>query len=263
MKTLLNTSLVTLFVLTTMLVQSVQAQTTGVIDITGTYVSEITSHKADFDAKKHGKMVLLLEQHGNTVTGTDSSGKADLRGTRIGDTIKFDFWAPYWSYGADGVWKVNADGTQLEGSWENKDKGFGEWNLTKIESDAAQNPKVESTSATDYSDINVTGTYSADIISTHSMTLKTMLSDPEAEQKPEVKIVQNGSQITGTYDDGEGQIWGEIQGDTIKFDYTTHNAHTGRGVWKVKPGDDEITGTFTPMSHSDHKRGEWNLTKIE
>jgi hypothetical protein len=43
MKTILNTSLVTLFVLTTMLGQSVQAQTTGDIDVTGTYVADIIS----------------------------------------------------------------------------------------------------------------------------------------------------------------------------------------------------------------------------
>ncbi len=110
------------------------ASDSTVIDITGTYVSERTYHALPHTAgQKHGKIVILLEQHGNTITGTDSSGKADIRGTRKGDTIKIDFWAPFWSYGADVVWKVNADGTQLEGSWVDRHTGYGKWNLTRIE----------------------------------------------------------------------------------------------------------------------------------
>ena len=117
--------------------QAAPKSTESNIDNTGTFVSEITNNdRTDFmRVRRHNNIVLILEQHGDTITGTDSSGKADVRGTRKGDTIKFDFWAPNLNYGKEGVWKVNANGTQLEGSWRTSQgkSGSGQWNLKKIE----------------------------------------------------------------------------------------------------------------------------------
>ncbi len=39
------------------------------------------------------------------------------------------------------------------------------------------------------------------------------------KSKPKITIAQNGDQLTGTWDEGWGKLWGEIKGDTIKFDW--------------------------------------------
>jgi len=53
-----------------------------------------------------------------------------VKGTRKGDTIKFKF-----GNSITGVWKINPDGTKLEGSWDQLgySTAHGTWNLTKIE----------------------------------------------------------------------------------------------------------------------------------
>ena len=104
-------------------------------DITGTYVSDITSNKPGAFRGDDRQMMLILEQVGDTISGTDSSGKASIEGTRVGDTITFGFSHGniIWGNFIDGTWKVNADGTRLEGSWSYGAASVkGKWNLTRI-----------------------------------------------------------------------------------------------------------------------------------
>ena len=51
-------------------------------------------------------------------------------GTRWGDTFKFKL-----GYSITGVWKIDPDGTKLEGTWDYSGAatGHGTSNLTKIE----------------------------------------------------------------------------------------------------------------------------------
>ena len=59
---------------------------------------------------------------------------------------------------------------------------------------------------------------------------------------------------------GRGKLWGEIQGDTIKFDWAGQ-MHTGRGKWTFKPGSNESSVSLGANSGSGEAK--FNLTKIE
>jgi len=72
-----------------------------------------------------------FEQSGNDIIGTDvSKNRSKIVGTRKGDTIKFKYWGAHRLI--LGKWKINPDGTSLEGTWET-DNEHGSWNLTRIE----------------------------------------------------------------------------------------------------------------------------------
>jgi len=104
-------------------------------DITGMYVLNITSSDALYIRNRDNKLILTLEQRGNIITGTDESGKADVQGTRNGNTINFAFFHPGVSsnYILYGEWKISAENTGSEGSLKLYSGGsVGKWNLTKI-----------------------------------------------------------------------------------------------------------------------------------
>jgi len=104
-------------------------------NITGTYVSEITSNHARYFRKKYRKLVITFKQDGNSVTASDNTYKVDIWGTRDGDIIFFDMGTNKMNdfNGASGKWKINVDGTRLEGSWEASYNASGKWNLTRIQ----------------------------------------------------------------------------------------------------------------------------------
>jgi len=92
------------------------------------------------------------------------------------------------------------------------------------------------------------------------------LSGTYVSNKSEYKIVQKGDQIIGTYgyfSSGKftGEIWGKIEGDTIKLDYYDPGGSTGIGELKVSPDGTELQGTWT-SSNRKHS-GPWNLKRIE
>lgn len=113
--------------------QSVAVDEGQNIDISGVYASEITESggRPNFTSKQR-RMRITLEQNGKTITGTDSSRKIKINGTRNGNKIEF-----YIIRGnqIDGVWEINADATKLEGKWstDGGGGGSGNWNLTRIE----------------------------------------------------------------------------------------------------------------------------------
>ncbi|MFT5220435.1 MAG: hypothetical protein ACI87H_002577 [Gammaproteobacteria bacterium] len=99
--------------------------------LTGTYLSEITSSDGwYFRHKKHRELVITLEQNGNSITGTDRLTNSEISGTLTGNTIKFEFWSGQLNNNNPvvGKWKVNADGTRFEGSWNH-----GKWDLTRLD----------------------------------------------------------------------------------------------------------------------------------
>lgn len=79
-------------------------------------------------------------------------------------------------------------------------------------------------------------------------------------QQPLVKLVQNGSSITGKYGDSSGKIWGDLDGDTFKFEWSSKSGNTGKGRWIFNPESNEITGTWNSSWIGD---GKWNLKRIE
>ncbi len=111
-------------------------QPDSVADISGIYISEITSNNNDHFTKRYRSLVLDLKQNGNEIIATDSKLKVDIHGTRKGDTITFSVIPGRASdfQDATGTWKILGDGTRFEGSWEIRGySASGKWNLTKIQ----------------------------------------------------------------------------------------------------------------------------------
>jgi len=96
-------------------------------DITGTYVSDIRGSLTDMVNRK---LKITLKQSGKDIIGTNVKQKKIVTGTRKEDTIKFKYHGRYGDL--KGEWKINSDGTKLEGTWESI-KESGKWNLTRIE----------------------------------------------------------------------------------------------------------------------------------
>jgi len=86
---------------------------------------------------------------------------------------------------------------------------------------------------------------------------------PEGQPRPysEVRIIQDGNKISGTYGNRGGKVWGDIEGDTISLDWTSPKGNSGIGKWEFTRGSSEVTGTYQNSYSS--KSGKWNLRKIE
>jgi hypothetical protein len=111
-------------------VESVKADNS----VTGTYVSDITTNSNwRFNNQKHRSLVVQFEQNGNHIIGTCSSANLKILATREGDNITFyTLPSDISSDEIKGKWKVNADGSSIEGKWTHP-HGNGKWNLTRIE----------------------------------------------------------------------------------------------------------------------------------
>ncbi len=76
-----------------------------------------------------------------------------------------------------------------------------------------------------------------------------------------VKLVQDGNKITGSYGSKGGKIWGDVEGNTISFDWSSPRGANGTGRWHFTQGSSEVTGTW--VNRTTAKGGKWNLRKIE
>ena len=97
-------------------------------DISGTYVSEIRGGAyMNFTDRK---LLITFKQNGTDIIGTDVNQIKLITGTRKGESIKYEYYGGKGGL-VTGVWKINSDGTRLEGTWSRHGDG-GIWNLTKI-----------------------------------------------------------------------------------------------------------------------------------
>jgi hypothetical protein len=105
-------------------------------DISGTYISDITSNKKVFFGNTDGKLQFTLEQDGDRITAVNSTYNLKIGGTRKGNIINF-FVEPHQMNSfqdQNGVWEINPDGINITGSWKVKNwRGAGQWNLRRIE----------------------------------------------------------------------------------------------------------------------------------
>jgi predicted secreted protein len=111
--------------------------TTADTDITGVYVSEITGGSPGGFGNR--TLVLAFEQKGENITATNCTSHEKIHATRGGDTITF-LWADREGMYPEvtGEWKVNADGSLLEGTWDagndvGKWESRGKWKLIKLD----------------------------------------------------------------------------------------------------------------------------------
>jgi hypothetical protein len=233
-------------------VESTSVSDSGFRDVSGTYVmTNLTGNW--FAAKFVSKPNITIAQNGDQLTGTYDEGRGKFWGEIKGDTIKLD-WAGQ-QFTGYGKWTFKPGSNESSVTlYANSGVGEAKFNLTKIEVPSATDPGV----------IDISGTYIADI-SGDSALLMALLFRPTSTEVRKVIITQNGSQITGTYDDGKGKFYGDIEGDTIEFYWTSSRLHGGGyGKWTHVTENNELVGRFGAdtgglLSLS----GEWNLTKIE
>jgi len=105
-------------------------------NISGTYISDITSNKRDFFGNTDGKLEFTLEQNGDRITAVNSTHNLKVMGTRKGNIIEFGVVPHRMNSFQDqnGVWEINPDGINITGSWKVKNwRRFGQWNLKRIE----------------------------------------------------------------------------------------------------------------------------------
>jgi hypothetical protein len=66
-----------------------------------------------FRYKKHHRLIIILNQDGNKITGSDNSTGSEITGTLERDTIKFKFWSRQVESGklliAEPGWKAFGD----------------------------------------------------------------------------------------------------------------------------------------------------------
>jgi hypothetical protein len=256
-------------------VESVATSDTGVIDISGTYINTeltypglIPRHYHSYFFGDGSNLKVTIKQSGNAITGV-ISGKStgEFKGVIKGREITFESSMSS-SLGSvpssgKGTWLVSNDGDALTGSYRLYSTSFGStignwgygdlignWNFRKIESTAAGDSGVR----------DVSGTYVMTDLTGSRVLLAEFASKPRSKGVHEITIAQNGDQLTGTTDEGWGKLWGEIKGDTIKFDWTG-KMQSGRGVWTFKPGSNESSVSLSSQSGSGEAK--FNLTKID
>jgi hypothetical protein len=223
------------------------------IDFSGTYVSEITSDSQKIFPDRD--LVITLVHKGDSITGFDSSGTAKISGTIEDGSITF-YVLPNAMTGfneADGVWKIKADGTQLEGKWTIDGGGgsSGTWDLTKSDSKPIALKNTPESAATTFFDLS--GTYMSKYTGKY---LKRSADFRKTNFK--VKLVQDGKKITGTFGQN-GMIWGDIVDEkTIKFEIFATGGYSRRGTWVIDPSNNNLEGTMT----SDEAE-RWNLIRIQ
>ena len=108
------------------------------VDITGTYVSDITTPHRHTFKKRDYDIVITIIQVGNRITAADKSNTLKITGTLKGNVVKFDMLPNRINGYSDkvGEWIVNEDGTKMEGYWayySSPKIRTGQWNLTKVE----------------------------------------------------------------------------------------------------------------------------------
>ena len=193
---------------------------TGVIDISGTYTSEIT-HKDTWGYAqqlprhyfgKNSNIVVNIKQNGNIITGTMSGHSTGvIEGVIKGNEIIFDWeMKPRRSGGikfGKGIWVVSGDQVTLNGTWKSGSSASnaqpnGIWNLTKIESDAAPIPDISGTyiAETTYSGPN---NYTRGIFKKMNGKL--------------IVLKQTGNTITGSVGSRPDWIKGTREGNIINF----------------------------------------------
>ncbi len=103
--------------------------------------------------------------------------------------------------------------------------------------------------------LDISGIYDAEIsgVRTHAVYRKS--------RRFQVKLVQQGNKVLGTFADLGGEIEGTITGNRIKFRwFSGTGSGGGQGNWKIISGGDQIVGTWADGWRGS---GEWNLVRAE
>jgi len=106
------------------------------IDLSGTYVSEITSNSQWVFREGYTKLEVKIAQNSNGDLLLSTRPKIELTANLKGDVVTFSTGARTEGCRCtfvDGKWQIKSDGTRLIDSWKRSGGSIGTWNLTKIE----------------------------------------------------------------------------------------------------------------------------------
>ncbi|MCP4431951.1 MAG: prolyl oligopeptidase family serine peptidase, partial [Gammaproteobacteria bacterium] len=111
----------------------------------------------------------------------------------------------------------------------------------------------EKEGSTSVSKMDFTGTYRSKLTGRINEKVRT--------RNPEVRLVQKGHEISGTFGNSEGNIFGKVEGSVINFEWETASSlWSGTGRWTIKPNSSEFVGSWF---NSYLGEGNWNLTKVK
>jgi hypothetical protein len=118
--------------------QTLETEQPAAFNLSGTYISEITSNSKWQFTKKYQKLKIKFTQNGNKISGVDDRFNTKIEATIVGDVLNFYVLGGQATgfYDVEGEWKISSSGTRLEGTWEapnSADGAVGNWILKKIE----------------------------------------------------------------------------------------------------------------------------------
>ncbi len=113
------------------------ASESGKVDLSGTYISEITNNHHWYFTRRYRNLILKVEQRGDRISATDSAGMFRFTGTVDGEKVRFEVFGDgsvTYPFGNKvyGEWMVG-NGERLEGSWwAAGHNAGGEWNIRRV-----------------------------------------------------------------------------------------------------------------------------------
>ncbi len=103
--------------------------------------------------------------------------------------------------------------------------------------------------------LDISGVYDAEISGQRTQAVY------RKSRRFQVRLVQQGNKVLGTFADLGGEIEGTITGNRIKFRwFSGTGSGGGQGNWKIVSGGDEIVGTWADGWRGS---GAWNLSRVE
>ncbi len=233
-------------------------------DVSGSYVSEITSNSKWQFRQPYRKLKIELRQDGNRITGYDLEFGTRIRGSIDGALINFSISSGKAAdgYDIDGQWRVAEDGSSITGSWKCRgcaDDAQGVWNLIRTGSpivvveNTAQPPTTVDQSRVDFS-----GHYVSEITSNSRWHFKKKF------QRLRLVLDQDGEVITAVDEKYGTRIAGSVSGNTIEFHVEPGAAGAGyeiEGRWDLAADGSGFEGAWKCRGCIDDAKGTWRLTR--
>ncbi|MDH3763358.1 MAG: ankyrin repeat domain-containing protein [Gammaproteobacteria bacterium] len=147
--------------------------------------------------------------------------------------------------------------TPLTLAQNNNQPKLAEFLQAKLQGTVTTESPAKTTTVSDTGVVDISGTYVADITGPITKLIKDRSTANQI-----VKIERSGDIFIGSFDDGRGKLYVEIEGDEFKFDWHAWSAG-GKGSWTLKPGSKDLVGTWYKTGGTVGHSGKWNLTRIE
>ncbi len=180
---------------------------------------------------------LTLNQNGNKVTGTYESGNGKLQGTLSGNKFSGTWTNSASNKTGKFEFTFNSDFSAFTGKYgyDSSDPSK-RWNGTKSSSPTTVTAETKASIA------NISGVYTTDF--------------------KQLTLNQNGNEVTGTYENGNGKLRGTLSGNKFSGTWTNSASNkTGKFEFIFNSDFSAFTGKYGYDSSDPSKR--WNGTRIK